>query len=76
MVVGMTDDVVRLLTDLRERLCRAGDELEGLAQRSAASHAVTEYGRITGKQEGVKLAVSYVDEYLRDELILRQHNAQ
>lgn len=44
------------LRDLRSRLVRANDALLGMKHQTE---------RITGKAEGVRLALSYVDEALR-----------
>lgn len=45
--------------DLRERLGRAVDRLEGLRAEARGFH---EHARLGGKVDGVKLALSYVRE--------------
>lgn len=49
------------LADLRERLIYAIGSLDDLRQRAAAYHNTTEYARLCGKVEGLKLALSYMD---------------
>lgn len=50
------------LLDLRNRLSAADKELDGL---SLDAGPVTERTRLQGKAEGVRLAISYVDDVLR-----------
>lgn len=45
---------------MKERLERALRELEGLAQKAASLHNTYEYARLSGKIEGVKLALDYL----------------
>lgn len=52
--------------DLDDRLRRAADDLRVLKNKAAAAHHTTEYSRLDGKQQGVELARSYLNEYLRD----------
>lgn len=53
------------LQDLRDRLAAAADHLDSLA--SQQPRHTEEQGRLRGKAEGVRLAMSYMDEALRDE---------
>src|SRR4051812_1474740 len=54
----MTSD----LTDLRARMLRARDDLLAMRGVMPTAHNVDEYNRLTGKTEGVSLALSYLDE--------------
>lgn len=47
-------------SDYRDRLIRAIDNLEQL--RDATRHNHSEYLRLQGKAQGVKLALSYIEE--------------
>jgi hypothetical protein len=51
-----------ILCDLRDRTVRADAELQRLAPKGAAP----EYRRLTAKAEGVRLALSYLDEAIKD----------
>lgn len=48
--------------DLRERLISAVDQIEALGRDSLDNERIT---RLYGKREGVKLALSYMDEWDR-----------
>ena len=58
------------VSGLRDRLVKADETLRDNAA-SAAAAAYTDHGtdaaRLKAKAEGVRLALSYLDEYLRDE---------
>lgn len=53
------------LKDLRERLQRAQEQIKVLRNRAAASHFLDEQTRLVGKNEGLSLALSYLEEYFR-----------
>ena len=57
-----------VLADLQERLVKAKAELDKMANGHAAMHNMSEYGRISGKSEGVGLALSYLDEVVRERI--------
>ena len=51
------------LHDINDRLRRAATYL---AEMAKDAHDPLEYKRLSGKSEGVHLAISYVEEALRD----------
>lgn len=51
------------LTDYRARLTRAEDGLMALAERKYGEHLPLDGARLSGKAEGVRLAMSYLNEY-------------
>jgi len=54
-----------VLTDLRERLVRAHEACAELCNDISYESS----RRLRGKIQGISLAISYVDEYLRDPLL-------
>lgn len=50
------------LIDLRDRMVRATETLDVLRNKAAGLHNTSEYARLDGKLEGVRLALSYLDE--------------
>ena len=52
------------MVDLRDRLVRATSELDTLRNKAAELHNLTEHARLAGKLEGVRLALSYLDELI------------
>lgn len=59
--MSATIEELPALLDLRDRLIRASENLDELRNK-AALHNMSEYGRLAGKLEGVRLALSYLDE--------------
>lgn len=57
--------MINQVADLRERMIKAREEIDALAQKSAARHNESEYGRLCGKREGIGLCLSYLDEMER-----------
>lgn len=55
-------ETLRLLLDYRDRLEKASRSLDDLRNKAAALHNTSEYSRLDGKLEGVRLALSYLDE--------------
>ena len=53
------------LAEIQERLVRAEATLDDLCNKAAALHNTSEYSRLDGKREGVRLALSYLDEAVR-----------
>jgi hypothetical protein len=58
----MVQSPVPSLLDLRDRLVRAAGSVDDLRNKAAALHNLTEHARLAGKLEGVRLALSYLDE--------------
>ena len=54
-----------VLADLQERMVKAKSELDALANRHAAMHNMNEYVRVSGKSEGIGVALTYLDEVAR-----------
>jgi len=52
------------LVDLRARCVRAAAALDELA---AAASPVPEFWRLSGKADGIRLALSYIDDQLREQ---------
>lgn len=48
------------MSELEDRLQRASDEIGRLCNKAAAMHNMTEYARLSGKREGIELALSYL----------------
>lgn len=67
----MSPEERKTLNYIRMRLITASGALEALVEAGAASRcrnhpeSVSEQTRIRGKVEGVKLAISYIEEELR-----------
>lgn len=60
--LGESGEQLRPLIDLRDRLVRATETIDDLRNKAAALHNLTEHARLAGKLEGVRLALSYLDE--------------
>lgn len=54
------------LTDYRDRLERAAKDLRLMADMRYDRHLPLDAARLSGKAEGVRLALSYLDEYAGD----------
>ena len=61
----MTGD--EILDDLRERLTKAARALERVAAQNAERGTWTNAARLDGKAQGVRLALSYIHDYNRQE---------
>ncbi len=55
-------EALPVLLDIRDRLVNASANIEILRNSAAELHNLSEYARLAGKLEGVRLALSYVDE--------------
>jgi hypothetical protein len=62
---GGAREAVALLADLRDRLARADSELTAMAE-AARGPSFTK-ARIGGKRDGIRLALSYLDEIERSQ---------
>lgn len=60
--MSATIEELPALLDLRDRLIRASESIDDLRNKAAALHNMGEYSRLDGKLEGVRLALSYLDE--------------
>lgn len=58
----MTKTTINYLTELRDRLSKAADELTRLRSTAITVETIV---RLHGKIEGVNLAISYLDEEIR-----------
>lgn len=56
---------IEQLRDIADRLNRAGDALHIKASEAQMWQMDIEAARLRGKHEGVRLAWSYIEEYLR-----------
>jgi hypothetical protein len=63
--IGGAREAVALLADLRDRLARADSDLTAMA--AAATGPSFTQARIGGKRDGVRLALSYLDEIERSQ---------
>lgn len=55
--------------DGRERIERAIVEIDKRRNTAAANHHMSEYSRLGGKVEGLKLALSYLDEEVASTIV-------
>ena len=55
-----------IMAEMQDRLVRAAANLDDLCNKAAALHNTSEYSRLSGKREGVNLALSYLDEAVRE----------
>lgn len=54
------------LRELRERLNEKAALLDGMAAAASTWHGPSTQARLAGKADGVRLAVSFIDELLRE----------
>jgi hypothetical protein len=54
-----------VLADLQNRMVKAAVEIDKLCDRAAFLHNTTEFSRLDGKRQGVRLCLSYLDEVVR-----------
>ena|SRR5665213_975908 len=62
----MTEEELVIVVELQGRMVKADAELTFLMEKSAALHNTSEYNRLSGKREGVRLCLGYLNEMSRD----------
>jgi len=55
-----------ILNDLRERLIRAADQLHEMADERFAGARLADGHRLSSKESGIRLALSYLNDYDRE----------